>query len=102
MYPSNPLTTAHNLLSSDWNEVTKEQVLDGTHGADDAMWVYAASKAVAERELWKFADAHPEVDITTSQSALPRALMLDLTQQFNFLNQFFRARSTDPSRRGSS
>jgi len=65
MFPSKPLTTAPDLLSSDWNEVTKEQVLDGTHGADDAMWVYAASKAVAERELWKFADAHPEVDITT-------------------------------------
>ncbi|KLO10740.1 NAD(P)-binding protein [Schizopora paradoxa] len=49
---------------TDWNEVTKESVLDGTH-ENDALCVYSASKAIAERELWKFADAHPEVDITT-------------------------------------
>jgi len=48
----------------DWNEATREEVLDGTH-ENDGMWVYCASKAIAERELWKFADAHPEVDITT-------------------------------------
>lgn len=53
------------LTENDWNPVTREQVLSGEHDSD-AFWVYGAVKTIAERELWKFADVHPEVDITTS------------------------------------
>lgn len=47
---------------SDWNPQTREEVLKpGTHP-----WaVYTASKAVAEKEIWKFADEHKDVDVTT-------------------------------------
>lgn len=31
----------------------------------DASTVYAAEKTLAERFAWKFADEHPNVDITT-------------------------------------
>jgi len=41
-------------------EVSKE----GTH----PWYVYAASKTGAELEVWKFAEAHTDVDVTTSES----------------------------------
>lgn len=47
----------------DWNPLTREIAL--TPGTDP-MWVYATTKTLAEREIWKFAEEHPEVDITTS------------------------------------
>ena len=34
--------------------------------------LYQAAKTVAERELWKFADEHPEIDITTSKNILTK------------------------------
>jgi len=37
-------------------------VLQGEH---DPLWIYNAAKTIAEQEIWKFADEHPEVDITT-------------------------------------
>jgi len=45
-----------------WNPATREQALDGTH---EGLWNYSAAKTIAEQEIWKFADAHPEIDITT-------------------------------------
>ena len=50
-------------LNTDWNPQTREEVLKpGTHP-----WaVYTASKAVAEKEIWKFADEHKDIDVTTS------------------------------------
>ena len=29
--------------------------------------VYVFAKTIAEQELWKFADEHPEIDVTTSK-----------------------------------
>lgn len=46
----------------DWNPATREETLSGKH---DLAYAYCASKTIAERELWKFADVHPEIDITT-------------------------------------
>ncbi|TDL27090.1 NAD-P-binding protein [Rickenella mellea] len=46
----------------DWNPATREQALDGTRTQG---WAYAAAKTIAEQEVWKFADEHPEIDITT-------------------------------------
>ncbi|TFY80193.1 hypothetical protein EWM64_g3818 [Hericium alpestre] len=42
--------------------------------------VYSASKAPAEKEIWKFAEEHPDVDITTTparSSPAPRSRRLD-------------------------
>ena len=47
----------------DWNPVTTEQVLK----SNDDFFVYAGSKALTEREMLKFAESHPEIDITTSE-----------------------------------
>ncbi|KAF9463748.1 hypothetical protein BDZ94DRAFT_1217542 [Collybia nuda] len=45
---------------SDWGEVTREQALAKK---DDAYYVYFASKIIAERAMWKFAEEHPKLDI---------------------------------------
>lgn len=44
----------------DWSPATKESVLTGS-----SMGSYLASKTLAERELWAFADEHPGLEITT-------------------------------------
>ncbi|THH07413.1 hypothetical protein EW145_g3401 [Phellinidium pouzarii] len=46
----------------DWNPATREQVLDGKH---HSLWVYCGAKTISEQEVWKYADEHPEVDITS-------------------------------------
>ena len=53
------------MLPIDWNPATKEQVLAG---GQSPIWVYSAAKTIAEQEVWKFAEAHPEIDITTGKS----------------------------------
>lgn len=53
-------------LDIDWNPSTREEALDPSR---DAMFVYAASKALAEKEIWKFASAHPDINITTRSSS---------------------------------
>lgn len=50
------------MFSLDWNEITKEEVLKPDLSP---MSVYAASKSLAEKEIWKFAEAHPEISVTT-------------------------------------
>jgi len=52
------------ITANDWNDVTVEQVLDGSHNSE-VFWIYGAVKTIAEQELWKFADEHPEIDVTT-------------------------------------
>jgi len=47
-----------------WNPATKEQVLDGSYDHLPG-WIYAAVKTLAEKEIWKYAEDHPDVDITT-------------------------------------
>ncbi|KAJ4858042.1 NAD dependent epimerase/dehydratase family domain-containing protein [Trichoderma breve] len=48
----------------DWNSATTEQVLSGKHNKNP-VWLHGAAKSLAEQEIWKFADDHPEVDVTT-------------------------------------
>ncbi|KAF7798667.1 hypothetical protein EIP86_009891 [Pleurotus ostreatoroseus] len=50
------------ITDQDWNPVTLEQGLDPSA---DPFTVYIAEKTFAERFVWKFADEHPNVDITT-------------------------------------
>ena len=52
------------LTNEDWNPSTVEQDLDGTR---DPGFIYSAAKTAAEREVWKFADEHPDVDVTTCE-----------------------------------
>ncbi len=65
--------------------MTVEQVLDGSHDSE-AFWIYGAVKTIAEQELWKFADEHPEIDVTTS--AFSRALRDVAFQTTNNLTTF--------------
>ncbi|RDB17384.1 hypothetical protein Hypma_001850 [Hypsizygus marmoreus] len=43
----------------DWLPTTREAAMNGS-----PMSRYSAAKTLAERELWAFADAHPDLDIT--------------------------------------
>jgi len=53
---------------NDWNPIPSEEaILDGEH---NPYWVYAASKTIAEKRAWSFAETHPEADITTIHPSL--------------------------------
>ncbi|KAH8114631.1 hypothetical protein DFH11DRAFT_1592236 [Phellopilus nigrolimitatus] len=45
-----------------WNPATREEALHAKHSQ---LWKYSAAKTESEQEIWKFADEHPEIDITT-------------------------------------
>ncbi|KAF8528742.1 hypothetical protein JB92DRAFT_2805139 [Gautieria morchelliformis] len=45
----------------DWRQVSKEDVTPDA----PAITTYAASKTLAERAAWEFAEAHPEIDLIT-------------------------------------
>lgn len=49
----------------DWRKVTKEE--DTTPNMMD---IYAKSKTIAELSAWEFADAHPELDLSTRKTVL--------------------------------
>lgn len=34
---------------------------------NDGFFIYCTAKTVAEREVWRFADAHKHIDITSSK-----------------------------------
>ncbi|KLO19163.1 NAD(P)-binding protein [Schizopora paradoxa] len=53
--------TSRVMTDKEWNPATKEAALSGER---DPAWIYSAAKTVAEQEVWKFADEHPETDIT--------------------------------------
>ncbi|RDB30855.1 hypothetical protein Hypma_005979 [Hypsizygus marmoreus] len=48
--------------SSDWGRATPEEVVSGKN---NPMWVYLATKILAEKAAWEFADAHPELNLCT-------------------------------------
>ncbi|KAJ7679295.1 hypothetical protein DFH06DRAFT_1033040 [Mycena polygramma] len=50
------------LSQNNWGTATEEEVLSGKH---DALWNYLASKILAERAAWAFAESHPSIDLTT-------------------------------------
>jgi hypothetical protein len=47
----------------DWNPATREQAL----ASDDRMYIYCASKALAEKAINEIGVAHPDVNIATSK-----------------------------------
>ncbi|KAF8640305.1 hypothetical protein AX16_010200 [Volvariella volvacea WC 439] len=56
------------LTESDWGQVTKEDVLIGKY-SHDSMRAYIASKILAEKAAWEFAEQHPELDLATVNPA---------------------------------
>ena len=52
------------LTDEDWGPTTEEEALAAEH---EAYWIYCTSKAVSEKEVWKFAEKHPQMDVTTSE-----------------------------------
>lgn len=63
-------------VRTDWNPVTLEQGLDPSA---DAVMVYAAEKTLAERFVWKFAEQHPNIDVTTGLRQHPSYYDTQLT-----------------------
>ncbi|KAJ7575095.1 hypothetical protein C8J56DRAFT_901555 [Mycena floridula] len=59
---SNP---RNSFTDKDWSPVTREEAVQ--HGG---LTAYRASKSLAEKALWEFADAHPNVDVTTCSSTV--------------------------------
>lgn len=49
---------------ADWNPIKKEDINADT----DPVLAYVAAKALSERAVWEWAEAHPHVDVTTSES----------------------------------
>lgn len=50
------------LTEKDWNNVTREEALDGTK---HPIYVYFASKALAEKALRSFAEEHSDIVVVT-------------------------------------
>ncbi|KAF7971605.1 hypothetical protein HWV62_20696 [Athelia sp. TMB] len=69
----------------DWNPIPKEAGANSVEGA------YAVGKTFAERALWEFADAHPEMDITTF---CPPFLYGPFAEGFSLPTPYFEALST--------
>jgi hypothetical protein len=51
-------------LHSGWNHETRERALEPGR---TPRFVYSASKALAEKEVWKVADEFPDLNITTRE-----------------------------------
>ena len=52
------------LSDKDWNPLTEESVLS----LGNPVLVYTVAKTQAEQALWKLADEHPELNLTTGTS----------------------------------
>ena len=52
------------LSDKDWNPLTEERALASGNGT----LVYTVAKTQAEQGLWKIAEEHPELNLTTSTS----------------------------------
>ena len=52
-----------NLVLLDWNSQTEE---DGKKLGLHPWCLHTAARVIAERELWKFSDANPDIDVTSS------------------------------------
>ncbi|KAK7017652.1 NAD(P)-binding protein [Favolaschia claudopus] len=50
------------LTNKDWGNVSEADILDGGH---TPFWNYLGSKILAESAAWKYAEEHPEIDLTT-------------------------------------
>ena len=60
---TNPLIKAP-LSDKDWNPLTEEVAM----ASGNLILVYSVAKTQTEQALWKFAEGHPELNITASTS----------------------------------
>ena len=60
---TNPVIKAP-LTDKDWNPLREDVALSTGNGT----LVYTVAKTQAERALWKFAEDHPELNLTTGVS----------------------------------
>ena len=54
------------LTDEDWGTTTEEEALASEH---EPFWVYCTAKVVSEKEVWKFAEVHSQMDVTTSEDS---------------------------------
>jgi len=54
---------------TDWNPVTKEEILSGALGP---LGTYSGTKTFAERAVWEFAAEHPDINITVRKYTASR------------------------------
>ena len=54
------------LTDEDWGPTTEEEALASEH---EPFWVYCTAKVVSEKEVWKFAEVHSQMDVTTSEDS---------------------------------
>ncbi|KAJ4490823.1 hypothetical protein J3R30DRAFT_139996 [Lentinula aciculospora] len=80
-------TPAMTFTDKDWYPATKEAALKST-----GIEAYHAAKTLAEREVWNFADAHPDVEITTLN---PPFLYGPFAEGFSLPNPDYYALSTN-------
>ena len=59
---TNPVIKAP-LTDKDWNSLSEETALS----SGNATLVYTVAKTQAEQALWKFAEEHPELNLTTGK-----------------------------------
>ena len=52
------------LTDEDWGPTTEEEALAEEH---DPFWNYCCAKVTSEKEMWKFAETYPQMDVTTSK-----------------------------------
>lgn len=57
-----------NLVILDWNPQTEE---DGKKLGLHPWCLHTAAQVIAERELWMFSDANPDIDVTSSTFSAP-------------------------------
>ena len=60
-----PHSNKTDLYFIEWLPVTREDVLSNPDV--DPLTVYSAEKALSEKAVWEFADAHPHVELTTGK-----------------------------------
>lgn len=56
------------IYHTDWGHVTPDEAKDPSRSP---VYVYFASKLLAEKALWGFVKEHPQLDVVTSESYLP-------------------------------
>lgn len=63
-FTTRKLTSSHR--RTDWNPITRDEILYGTI---DPLASYSGTKTFAERAVWKFASAHPDMNLTVCKHA---------------------------------
>ncbi|KAJ7575110.1 hypothetical protein C8J56DRAFT_1007805 [Mycena floridula] len=77
----------NSFTDKDWNPVTREDALN-----QGGFTAYIASKTLAEKALWEYADSHPNIDVTAFN---PIYLYGPFTEEFQLPTPNYSAMSTN-------